>query len=95
LENKAATIIQRHYKTYIHDNNEEKLKLIKNMNIIISNSYDVVTIDKNGKTNIYKEHLEKSCDDNYSFLDEYEYYLMERKRIKEKSSKFKDIVYFR
>ena len=91
LENNAATIIQRHYKTYIHNNNEEKLKLKKVINDTINNSYDVVTIDKYGNTHIYKEYLEKTCDDE-SFLDEYEYYLMERKRIKEKSLKFKDIV---
>ena len=64
---------------------------MKVMNDTISSSYDVVTIDKNGKTIMYKEQLETSVDDD-SLIDEYEYYLLERKRIKENSLKLKNIV---
>ena len=88
---KAASVIQRHYKTYTQNNNDEKLKLMKVMNDTINNSYDIVTIDKNGNTVMYKEQIETTYEDD-SIIDEYEYYLLERKRIKENSLKFKNIV---
>lgn len=82
-ETKAACIIQKHYKTYLQKNNEEKSKLMKSMNDIINNSYNIIGIDKYGKTIVYKEQLETSSDD-YSITDDYIFYLQERKRIKTK-----------
>jgi hypothetical protein len=78
----AAIIIQQHYKTYVNNVIEEKLKLIKQINDTISNSYNIVTIDKTGNTIIYKEQMQTSCDEDAVIDDEYAYYLQERKRIK-------------
>ena len=81
----AAIIIQKHYKTYVNNNIEKKLKLIKSMIDTISNSYNIVTIDKIGNTIMYKEQLEIDSCDNSIIIDEYNYHLQERKRIKNKS----------
>ena len=88
---KAASVIQKYYRTHLQNNNDEKIKLMKVMNDTISSSYDVVTVDKNGKTVMHKEHLETTIDDD-SLMEEYEFYLLERKRIKQNSLKLKNIV---
>ena len=83
----AAVLIQRRYKDFRNQQEEERMKLIESINNTFNNNYyTVITGFKDGNPITYKERIDEL---NYTDedTDEMAFYLNERKRIKSKSPK--------
>jgi len=87
VHSNAASVIQRHYKTYTKAKNYEKSKLLDSINNTLNNNtFDIISLDSEGNTMVLKETVLKY--DFFCFEQEHKFYLQERKRIKERSNMY-------
>ena len=83
----AAVLIQKRYKDFRNQQEEERLKLLASINNRFNNSYyTVITGFKDGNPLTYKEIMLPS-DSDEDTDDEMSFHLNERKRIKYNSPK--------
>ncbi len=80
----SSVLIQKKYKDFRKQQDVERIKLIKSIeNTFNTNEHTVISEIKNGDPIVYKETIYEKSNIN----DEIDYYLNERKRIKNNSPK--------
>ena len=82
----AAVLIQQRYQDFRKQQQEERENLIKSINNTFNTTeYTVIAGIKDGNPIVFKESIDEPSDDEFS--DEMNYYLNERKRVKNISPK--------
>ena len=82
---KAAILIQQCFREYIIRKKTTKNKLTNSMQSRVSNSYNIVSIDKHGSTLVFNSNFDSVDSDNdLDWNEDNLYYLQQRKRIKSK-----------